>query len=237
MLLFYIRHGDPIYDPDCLTPLGERQAEAVAKRLALYGIDEIYASTSNRAQLTAKPTAEMLKKDIQLLDFCDESHAWKEFAIDDGSGCDWIFHKPQFRMKLASGDIAMLGDRWYEHPDFQKYKFGYGVQRVNRELDRFIFALGYEHHREQRAYRAVSPNNKRVAIFAHQGFGISFLSSILDVPYPIIANHFDMCHTGMTVIEFSDKIGITIPKTLTVSNDSHLYREGLPTKYNNQTMF
>ena len=47
MLLFYIRHGDPIYNPDSLTPLGHRQAEAVAKRLALYGIDEIYASSSN----------------------------------------------------------------------------------------------------------------------------------------------------------------------------------------------
>ena len=31
MLFFYVRHGDPIYDPDSLTPLGHRQAEAVAK--------------------------------------------------------------------------------------------------------------------------------------------------------------------------------------------------------------
>lgn len=38
MLLFYVRHGDPIYNPDSLTPLGERQAEAVAKRLALHGV-------------------------------------------------------------------------------------------------------------------------------------------------------------------------------------------------------
>ena len=61
MLFFYVRHGDPIYDPDSLTPLGHRQAEAVAKRLALYGLDEIYASTSNRAVLTATPTSEILK--------------------------------------------------------------------------------------------------------------------------------------------------------------------------------
>ena len=41
MLLFYVRHGDPIYEPDQLTPLGEQQAEAVARRLALFGVDEI----------------------------------------------------------------------------------------------------------------------------------------------------------------------------------------------------
>ena len=29
MLLYIVRHGDPIYQPDSLTPLGERQAEAI----------------------------------------------------------------------------------------------------------------------------------------------------------------------------------------------------------------
>ena len=49
MLLFYLRHGDPTYNPDALTPLGHRQAEALAKRLSVYGLDKIYASTSIRA--------------------------------------------------------------------------------------------------------------------------------------------------------------------------------------------
>ena len=62
MLFFYIRHGDPIYQPDSLTPLGEYQAEAVKSRLGQFGLDKIYASSSNRAILTATPTAKMLKK-------------------------------------------------------------------------------------------------------------------------------------------------------------------------------
>ena len=55
MILYYIRHGEPIYDPDCLTELGHKQADAVSKRLALYGVDEIYSSTSIRARQTAEP--------------------------------------------------------------------------------------------------------------------------------------------------------------------------------------
>ena len=43
MLLYYIRHGEPTYDPDELTPNGERQAEAIARRLARYGVDKIYS--------------------------------------------------------------------------------------------------------------------------------------------------------------------------------------------------
>ena len=156
MLLFYIRHGDPIYDPDTLTPLGVRQAEALSKRLALFGIDEIYASTSTRAQLTAKPTAELLKKEIHALDFCNEIHAWKEFAVDDGNGRKWIFAMPHFRRKMANEEVIALGDKWYEYPEFQKYKFKDGVMRVNRELDSFISGLGYEHDRKQRLYRAAA---------------------------------------------------------------------------------
>ena len=41
MILYYLRHGDPIYSPDSLTPLGHEQAKALAKRLATYGLDEI----------------------------------------------------------------------------------------------------------------------------------------------------------------------------------------------------
>ena len=75
MLLFYVRHGDPIYSPDELTPLGSRQAESVARRLSLYGVDRIYASTSNRAKQTAQPLCEILKKEMTLLDCANEGHA------------------------------------------------------------------------------------------------------------------------------------------------------------------
>ena len=64
MLFFYIRHGEPIYTPDSLTPLGEKQAQAVAKRLSVYGVDKVFSSTSNRAIMTAQPTCEILGKKL-----------------------------------------------------------------------------------------------------------------------------------------------------------------------------
>ena len=85
MLLFYVRHGDPIYNPDQLTPLGRRQAESVAKRLAAYGIDEIYSSTSNRAIETAQPLCEYMKKELTTLDWMHENKAWGEMTINWGN--------------------------------------------------------------------------------------------------------------------------------------------------------
>lgn len=238
MLLFYVRHGDPIYNPDCLTALGKRQAEAVAKRLSLFGIDRIFASTSNRAIETATPTSEIVKKDIELLDFCNENHAWCDFAIpcDDGNR-RWVFHNRKTAVLLASKEIKLMGEKWYEHPDFVDYNFKKGVDRINGEVDKWMETLGYRHDRERGVYDAIAPTDQRIALFAHQGFGLAFLSSLLDIPYPQITTHFDMGHTGMTVIEFTAVDGVAIAKVLTIADDSHIYKEGLPTYYNNYVRF
>jgi broad specificity phosphatase PhoE len=60
MRFLFIRHGEPDYINDCLTPTGRLQAEAAAKRLAGEGICEIFASPLGRAQETAGYTAEAL---------------------------------------------------------------------------------------------------------------------------------------------------------------------------------
>lgn len=235
MIFFYIRHGDPIYDPDSLTPLGMRQAEAVAKRLALYGIDRIYASTSNRAIQTAKPSCELLKKDMEVLDFANEHYAWEDFTIEKDGIKKWIFQVEEVKMLFTDESVISLGYKWYEHPKMTAYK--QGVERVYNSSFDFLKSLGYEHIKNSGKYKVLKSNNERIALFAHQGFGLAFLSAILDIPYPIVANHFDMCHTGVTVIEFEENNGYAIPKVLTLSSDSHLYREGLPTKYNNCLYF
>ena len=238
MLLFYIRHGNPIYDPDSLTPLGERQAEAVAKRLALYGIDEIYASSSNRAKQTAVPTCEILRKEMTVLDWCNEHYAWLDLAVPLENGKrNWAFCSPKYKELFNSREVREMGMEWYQHPAFADTHFGDGIKRIGGEVEHFIRTLGYVHDAEKCGYFAEQPNERRVALFAHQGFGLAFLSLLLDIPYPVFCTHFDMSHTGMSVIEFPDQEGIVYPKLLQLSNDSHLYREGLPTKYNNYVYF
>lgn len=237
MLFFYIRHGDPTYNPDALTPLGQKQAEAAAKRLALYGVDKIFASTSNRAIQTAQPTCNLLKKDMTLLDFCNEGHAWEELTLERGGRKSWMFSDVPTKFLFADKAMRDLGDNWYEHPEIEKYNFKKGIDRIRTESDNFFAELGYEHIPFSGKYKVTRSNDERVALFAHQGFGIAFLSCILDIPYPQFCTHFDMCHSGITVIEFKEEEGYAIPKVLTLSSDSHLYREGLPTNYNNILRF
>ena len=235
MLLYYVRHGDPIYSPDCLTPLGKRQAEAVAKRVARHGLDKIYVSTSTRAMETAQPTCEILKMEAEELDWTNEKYAWDDFSVEEKDGYkQWMFLLPKYRELLNNEEIRSLGDNWYDHPDFKDTNFKNGLCRIKDEADKFLETLGYKHDRKRHLYISEKPNDKRIALFAHQGFGVLFLSSILDVCMPQFVTHFDICHSSVTVIEFRDMGGITVPTVLTLGNDSHIYAEGLPTKYNNR---
>ncbi len=237
MLLFYIRHGEPIYDPDSLTPLGEMQAEAVSKRLSLHGIDRIFASTSRRAIQTAEPTSSLLNKEITLLDFCNELYMWRDFSVEtEEKEWTWIFRDKRYRRLFADRAFAMNKD-WYKDERLKTGNFEKGIKRVNNETDKWLSSLGYDHDREACIYKAVNPTDERIALFAHQGFGIAFLSAILDIPFPMFSSHFDMGHSDITVIEFESIEGVVIPKILTLSNDGHLYRENLPTKYNHKWEF
>ena len=58
MKLLLIRHGDPDYALDGLTPAGKREAELLAERIAPMDIAEYYVSTMGRALDTARPTLE-----------------------------------------------------------------------------------------------------------------------------------------------------------------------------------
>lgn len=232
MLLYYIRHGFPTYHPDCLTPLGHRQAESVCRRLSVNGIDRIFASTSQRAKETAQPLCEILGKEMELVDFANEKYAAEYFVIDGVDGyLGWAAGDKKLRHSFFKPEVRAMGRDWYNHPDFEGYGFDKGINRAEKQIDEFLESLGYRHNREKGYFEVINPNNDRVALFAHAGFGQLFASTVLDIPYPDITMKFSMNHTGMTVFNFKDEDGICIPNVLMYSGDGHLYKDSLPTDY------
>lgn len=233
MLLYYIRHGHPTYDPDELTPLGKRQAESLAHRLGSIGIDKIFASSSNRAQETAQPTSEVCRVPITTLDFANEKYAWEDFSVETAAGNkNWVCFNQEWKNRMLSSECLKLGDLWYEHSYFDGTRIAEGIRRIERETDALMDSLGYHHDRALRGYIPVAPTDDHVALFAHLGFGMAFLSALLDIPYPYLSTHIDMHHTGVTVIEFATvtvENPIVRPRILELSSDAHLWRDGLPT--------
>lgn len=232
MLLYIIRHGDPCYDPDSLTPLGHRQAEAVGRRLAQQGLDRIYCSPMIRAQQTAQPACELLRLQPEIEDWTSESLAWRDlsFQLEDGRRT-WVFH---VQSNLYNNEESRaLGNEWYKYSHFSKIDGQKAYQRIIDGSDEFLSRQGYV--RDGLVYRSVRPNNDRIAVFCHQGFGCTWLSHLLQIPPQMFWSSFDITHCGLTIIEFANNPdGICMPQCLCMSDMSHIYAEHLPMVYNHK---
>lgn len=221
MLFIYVRHGEPIYNPDSLTELGKKQADMVADFLAIQGVDRIFSSTSNRAIQTAMPTAKRLRKDIIEVDFAHERHPWKHLTIDEPDGRKWLYQSKEFRELFHTNEIINLGYQWYKHPLLTHKSYETEMNRIQEESNRFFEKLGYQHLENSR-YKVINESNERIAFFAHQGFGFAFLSLLLNIPYPIFCTHFELGHAEITMIEFNNEDEYAYPRVLSFSSQGHL---------------
>ena len=229
MLLYVIRHGDPCYNPDSLTPKGHRQAEALARRFSLTGLDKVFSSPLLRARQTAQPTCELLGLEMQIEEWTSEDRAWEQMSFPGDRG--WPFQIKTDSYKTAEN--LALGDKWYEAWPFSEVPtLKEGYDRIARESDAFLAKLGYV--REGLRYRITKPNDDRVAVFCHQGFGTTWLGHMLGIPPILFWSTFDLNHSSVTIIRFENcDDGTCAPMCIALSDTSHLYADRLPLEFSN----
>lgn len=240
MLLYIIRHGDPIYDPDSLTELGHKQARALAPRLAPLGFDKIYVSPMIRAKQTAEPTCKALGIEPEIKDFLSENDLFSKMSMMlppdtpnfEGKPVErlrWCFHQQITNFRTA--ESYHMTDNWHTLPAFSECKtLKPAYDEFIKGSDALLSELGYVNEGDH--YRITNPKYERVAVFCHQGVGLTWISHMLHLPPHIIWGSFDITHSGISVLEFKNyKNGITLPLCLCLSDTSHLFHADLPLKY------
>ena len=223
MLLYIVRHGHPDYATDSLTERGWLQAEAVGKRLAATGIDQVYASPMGRARQTAEPTC-------RLLDLPCHIEPWAH-EVQDGRWTEEPYGKPtsvtmvQNTYYRENGGIDLPYDRAYEAVGFRRSGMKDAVAYIEEGGRDFLERLGYKE--ENGVYRILRANEDRVALFCHSIMARAWISTLLHIPIHMMWAGFHYTHTGVTVLEFRNNAdGFTAPKCLCYSDMSHLYAHG-----------
>jgi probable phosphoglycerate mutase len=170
-----------------------------------------------------------LKNEVNSEAWTSENVATKYFWDRREGKNSWIMNtcKDYFH-----SSVKKYGFNWYDDPSYEGIPVKEGYETFLNNSDEFLDRHGYKHDRENCCYIAQEPNNERIAVFCHQGFGLSWLGTLLDIPLPLIWANFNFTHTGVTVVRFDGER--CVPTVLTLSNDSHLYKENLPTIYNNR---
>ncbi|MBQ7839761.1 MAG: histidine phosphatase family protein [Lachnospiraceae bacterium] len=221
MKIIIVRHADPDYSIDSLTPVGWKEAELLSNRLVNVDVDQYYVSPLGRAKDTASLT---LKK-------CNRT------AVE----CQWL---REFACRIARPDKEQPGITWDWLPqDWTKVPEYYDAEKwcttdimkagnvdqeyawVTSELDKLLEKHGYV--RENRYYRAVKPNNDTIMLFCHFGLECVLLSHLLNIS-PMVLWHGTCAAPSSvtTVVTEERRKGIAVFRMLSFGDTSHLYAAG-----------
>lgn len=223
MLLYIVRHGHPDYATDSLTERGWLQAEAVGKRLAATGIDQVYASPMGRARQTAEPTCRLLDLPCQIEPWAHEVQ--DERLTEEPYGKPISVTMVQNTYYRENGGIDLPYDRAYEAVGFRASGMKNAVAYIEEGGRDFLERLGYKE--ENGVYRILRANEDKVALFCHSIMARAWISTLLHIPIHMMWAGFHYTHTGVTVLEFRNNAdGFTAPKCLCYSDMSHLYAHG-----------
>jgi len=230
MLLYIVRHGDPIYETDSLTERGMAQAQAVAKRMAASGINKVYSSPMGRARMTAEPTCRLLGLECNIEDWAHEIMDERLTPFPDGKlKSVTVVQNTYYR---ENGNVDLPYERSHECQGFNTSGMRAAADRIERDGNDFLERLGYK--KEGGVYRIIRPNEDRVALFCHAAMGRAWISSLLHIPLHIMWASFAYTHTGVTVIEFANnENGVTAPRCRCFSDTSHLFAAGLDLIHDN----
>ena len=91
MILYIIRHADPDYAHNTITPLGKEEALALGQFMSRVKLDRIYTSPLGRAIDTARPTMLALGMENTVLDWTAESMDYMQPRVAGKGGYTFAF--------------------------------------------------------------------------------------------------------------------------------------------------
>ena len=221
MRLLIIRHGDPDYEKDSLTPTGWREAELLANRLKTMDIAAFYVSPLGRARDTALPTLNQMHRSAETLDWLRE---FPPHRMDSDIGrqtplWDWLpgtwTKEPRFYGK----------DAWYQVPVMEQAGAEEEYRRVTAGLDALLEQHGYR--RNGMIYDAIQPNRDTIALFCHFGLECVLLSHLIGASPMVLWHGTCAAPTSVTtVITEERRQGIASFRMSSFGDVSHLTAAG-----------
>jgi len=209
MEIILIRHGDPDYANDTLTPRGHEEAEKLASYLANKPIDAIFQSPNGRARHTCDYTAKMKGIEPITLEWL------REVGIKRGDL--YLWNAPGYLFLSAS---ALPSYEDCLKPDGVMPEGEAQFNRVSRGFDEVLASFGYI--KRGNLYQVESPNSRTIAFFSHHGVIATLLSYLLHWALPLAFVHSIIQPTGLTLLKMPKHEGFAQPKMITFNSLAHL---------------
>lgn len=222
MKLVIVRHGDPDYSIDSLTPTGWKEAELLSEQLVKTPADYYYVSPLGRAKDTASFTMAKLGRTAVELDWLREFPCHiRRPDREDGSApaWDWL---PQDWM---ADERFFYQEHWHENERMEEGGAKEIYDRIIQNFDTLLEAHGYA--RQGRYYRAVRANNDTLVFFCHFALECVLLSHLLNCSPMILWHGLCAAPTSVsTIVTEERREGIASFRMLRFGDVSHLVIKG-----------
>jgi len=221
MRFYLARHSDPDSERDALTGQGEREADALAERLAAERISHLYCSVTGRSLATAERiaarTGVAVIRERWLIEpgHLSVRQGGRTYAMWDTFG-----ETVRARTPLPEGDA------WFRVPPFDAPEVSAMWAAFRKDCDALTAAHGYV--RDGARYRIERASDDRIALISHNGTVLLFLAHLLALPLPLVWCGFYNCPSALTTILFEEHSPTwAVPRALCVADTSHLRIAGL----------
>jgi probable phosphoglycerate mutase len=223
MRLYIIRHAEPDNPNNTITEAGHKEAAALAERLAQVKIDKMFVSPLGRALHTMAYTSKFNGLQAEVLDWIQEIDDSRISIAPWGEVTGW-----DIPGEVLRGQAELPNhENWKRDALLQSAKAEFHLNRVQVHSDAFLQTLGYE--RDGGKYKILRSNPEQIAIFCHNGFGLIWLSHLLQIPLPLMWSGFTMAPSSVTTILFDERSSEwAVPRCIGFGDTSHLYQAGLP---------
>lgn len=222
MRLIIVRHADPDYEHDSLTPIGWKEAELVSERISKLDVKDFYVSPLGRAQDTASFTLKKMGRTAT-------THEWlREFSPRifrpdvtdekmiawDWLPADWTQDENYFRREL-----------WYTTDIMREGKVKEEYDWVIKNFDKLLAEHGYVRNGEY--YDVTEANTDTLVFFCHFGLECVLLSHLMNVSPMILWHHTAAAPTSVTTVYTEERRkGIASFRIASFGDISHLYIAG-----------
>ena len=222
MKLVIIRHAEPDYSIDSLTPRGWEEARILANRVKQMDVKAFYCSPLGRAKDTASFTLEAMEREAEILPWLREVPVRIPVPHLDHPDCAWDW-LPQDWTKEPD---FYLKDRWTQPKIMADADMKGYCDTVTAGLDQLLADHGYQ--REGNYYRAVSANEDTVVLFCHFGLECVLLGHLLGISPMVLWHGTCAAPTSVTILNTEERReGIAYFRMSTFGDTSHLYAAGM----------
>lgn len=226
MKLLIVRHGDPDYSIDSLTPKGWHEAELLKNRLTKLDVAAFYCSPLGRAKDTSKATLNALGRTAEIFDWLRE---FDGYVIDPESGertYSWD-RTPAF---LSENDDYYDKDKWISTPFYSSGDVPEKYKTVCDGIDELLARHGYIH--DGKIYRVERENSDTVVLFCHFGVECVLLSHILKISPVVLWHNFVALPTSVTTLITEEREqGKAVFRCNAFGDISHLYGGDEPASF------